>query len=238
MDEGIDLFVRFVEHRGIDDTTRGLVTAALLVTNDERLWRLLENKALVRPLQEDLVADILALGESHEVARVLWAGIGRFVSPECFLKLFQRLATSSSDLATLHASLGAAVDHLRHHRGAFTIPRDMVSGLLLSADPEQRIIGLKAFCRHCAAGWAERISEVVKALRSENWYEQCGAVRELQGLLDGKEFAAEGLRAETLSELDNLLVRVASQGSPDSADLRPMVTQCRLMLKPKPGRND
>lgn len=229
-DQRLDVFIAFVEEYGVNDQTRSLLTTALLVTDDERLWALCDAHQSGEVLQEDLLEKILLAGNSQDVAALLWTGVGRFSSGRLFSAMFQRLVPECSDARVLHSLVGAAVDFLRYHPGAFEISRELADRLLESQDPERRIIGLKALCRHCRTPPMELVNFVLGALKSENWSEACGGLHELIGLLERSQIRKETLTVRRLNELHDALIRVCESPEDDIAELRPMVEHCRSML--------
>jgi hypothetical protein len=68
-------------------------------------------------------------------------------SPGEFRALFEQLYTESADLETLWYLGGAVNDYLRRYPGDFNVPPELPRKLLVSANVDARIIGLKLLNR-------------------------------------------------------------------------------------------
>lgn len=231
MDHGVRAFIRFMERYGINESTRRLLTIAIVVTDDDRLWKLVGTEGPSGVLQEDLVEEILRTGKPRDVASLLWSRIGLHMSADLFARVFRSLLLMPLDLVLVHKLIGAAVDFLRSHPGTVGIPRDLADRLLDSSDCEHRIIGLKALCRHCDADAQELVTPILSALKSDNWYEMCGGLAELAGMLEHNRRRGTNLTDASLVELGETVARIVTgQLGEDAGDLRATAQRCAEIL--------
>jgi len=231
MDAGIAVFARFIERRRTDEETRRLLTIAVLLTDDERLWRIVEEKQPQPVIDERFVEEVILSADPSDVARLLWSKFGLSFSKELFARTFYRLASEGMpDLTSLHHLTGAAVDFLRFHPGAVRIRREMANRLLASKDCDHRIIGLKALCRHCAANSRDLLTHIKGALNGECWYERSGGIVELLIVLDETPERLSTVAGGELDEVRSVLARIARAAEREASHLKPGLEHCRVLL--------
>lgn len=182
------ILVRFLEDwNGGDEEFRTLLTVGLFLSDDDRISDIALSKLLNHEspiLDEELVDRVLSVCSPLETAATLWGLLGFTLSPQTFQTLFLRVFESTGDAAVLHQLGGAANDYLRHHPDGFRVPEDLSSRLLQSENVDHRIIGLKLL-KHTHLPFDVLVGLFTEALRGGCACEQCGALHEVEEILDG-----------------------------------------------------
>ena len=166
----IDLLIDFIEARGVsNEQARTVLGVALLAQrDDERLCdRTDALRATSETLDTPLLLDILQTANPIQIAGVLWSPIGLCFSAAQFERLYWIVLQASPADCTLYEVVGAAVDFLRLHPGAFSIPPQIVSQLLQSSHPDWRVVAMKALS-HADVPLAYHVDCILQCLKSEN----------------------------------------------------------------------
>jgi hypothetical protein len=135
-------------------------------------------------LDAKLQIRILENASPRELGHILWSAVGFDLRPQVFRALFKKtLARAKRDERAIHRLCGAACDYLRLHPGSFKIPRDIAPGLLNSANPHRRVIGLKAV-RYSGISPREQLKIILSRARCRSAMERVGVFHQLGMWLD------------------------------------------------------
>ncbi|NUN03862.1 MAG: hypothetical protein HUU41_22365 [Bryobacteraceae bacterium] len=228
VDDGVDVFVRWLLRHGVtDDRARPYFTVATLVCDHETLSRL-RDQAPAGLLDEVLAEEFFSLADPRETVEMLTFRIGPDISPEMFKKVFERTLAASSDIEVLSGLIWVAGMYLDRHPGAFPLPRNLADELLASEDLDHRLAGLKAL-RHSTASSPEIVAQITTALKRDDWQEKWAGLSQLGQVLEATGLQLMGATDhKTLEELRSVLTEIADT-VPD-ANARRAAAHCRALL--------
>lgn len=208
-DAGINAFTNWLnKHDILSRKVRPFLTIAVLLSDDERLMRIIQDGS-ADTVDQELLEELLSFADPSETVQLLTQRVGAYLSPQTFKRVFDRTLAATDDLNTISGLVYVAGLFLERNPGAFQLPRDLVNQLLNSDDLDQRIGGLKA-CRHCMASSTEVFTHFIHALKRNVWEDKWLALSQLrQMLVEGGSQLAEATERITLEELRTTLHQVA-----------------------------
>ncbi|NLE36974.1 MAG: hypothetical protein GX621_03020 [Pirellulaceae bacterium] len=181
-----DILLQFIQARGIaDEQARTVLGIALLAQkNEEPLLSLIDSmESVSATFDTPLLLDVMKTASAVQIARVLWHPVGLHLSVVQFERLYHLALDASPDDSTLYQLVGAAVDFLRFHPGAFLLPSHLVSRLLESPHTDSRIVGMKALA-HSQVSPEYYVECILRCLRSSNESDKDIGLHQLGELID------------------------------------------------------
>jgi hypothetical protein len=211
-----DVLVKFIEARGIsDEQARAVLGIALLAQGVEepdedpvyRLVDLLDAASVT--LDTPLLLEVLESASAAQIAGVLWNPIGLHFSTAQFERLYRIVLDASPSDSTLYELVGAAVDFLRNHPGAFSISQDIVSRLLESPHVDSRIVAMKALS-HSTVSLGYHVDSILRCLQRNNESDKDIGLYQLGELIEGYgSRLLQSLDSDRIQQLHRMLGELA-----------------------------